>query len=173
MLSLWRDRNSLRTRPGHPILELFPTERKVDAALPERARGYLKQAIDSVHAPSGAIMLCASSVDAMLKEKGLTKGTLHSRINQAAAQHLITDDMAKWAHEVRLDANVERHSDLDQELPTADDAKRTLHFTEALGRFLFVLPALVAAGLREVEPATQKTRPESGAPPETIHNPRG
>jgi hypothetical protein len=49
--------------------------------IPDRAREYLEQAISSISAPAGAIMLAASSVDAMLKEKGLNSGKLYSRIN--------------------------------------------------------------------------------------------
>ncbi len=50
-------------------------------------------------------MLAASSIDAMLKEKGYKVGGLYDRIKQAAKDHLITDEMAAWAHDVRLDAN--------------------------------------------------------------------
>ena len=50
-------------------------------------------------------MLAASAVDSMLKEKGYKDGSLYKRIEQAAGDHLITAEMASWAHEVRLDAN--------------------------------------------------------------------
>lgn len=50
-------------------------------------------------------MLAASAVDALLKLKGYTAGSLYARIEKAAEDHVITQDMAKWAHEVRLDAN--------------------------------------------------------------------
>jgi hypothetical protein len=50
-------------------------------------------------------MLCASAVDAMLKAKSYKDGTLYGRINQAAKDHLITPEMAKWAHDVRIEAN--------------------------------------------------------------------
>ena len=56
-------------------------------------------------------MLSASSIDAMLKSKGYKKGNLYKRIEKAAEDHLITSEMAKWAHQVRLGANDERHAD--------------------------------------------------------------
>ena len=68
-------------------------------------------------APAGAVMLAASSVDAMLKEKGYNEGSLYARIGQARDDHLITADMAEWAHEVRLDANDQRHADEAAALP--------------------------------------------------------
>ena len=93
-------------------------------------------------------MLAASAVDAMLKTKGKKDGSLYQRIDQAAAEHLITSEMALWAHEVRLDANDQRHSDEQADLPNEDDAKRSIGFAAALGEFLFALPARVAAGRR-------------------------
>jgi hypothetical protein len=90
---------------------LFPDVATIDDALPERAANYLQQAIDSRHAPDGAAMLTGSAVDAMLKAKGLTKGSLYDRINEAVEKQLLTQDMADWAHEVRLGSNRPRHPD--------------------------------------------------------------
>lgn len=103
----------------------------------------------SINAPAGAVMLAASAVDAMLKEKKYLEGSLYSRIEKAAADHLITQDMANWAHEVRLDANDQRHADEARSLPTQADAKRAIDFAAALGTFLYVLPARVRRGLTE------------------------
>jgi hypothetical protein len=91
-------------------------------------------------------MLTASSVDAMLKEKGLKEGNLYKRIDAAAQQHLITAEMALWAHEVRLDANDQRHADEDAVMPNEADASKSIEFATALAQFLFVLPARVAQG---------------------------
>lgn len=115
--------------------------------IPPKPRAFLEQSIASIHAPAGAVMLAASSVDAMLKEKGYLEGSLYSRIDKAAADHLITSAMAKWAHRVRLDANDQRHADQTAALPTEQDAKRSIQFARALAEFLFVLPAWVEAGL--------------------------
>ena len=92
-------------------------------------------------------MLSASAVDAMLKQKSYLEGSLHSRINQAAENHLITQEMAQWAHEVRLDANIERHADQSEELPSADDARKTVEFASALAEFIFVLPSRIQRGI--------------------------
>jgi hypothetical protein len=82
----------------------------------------------------------------MLKEKGLKKGALYHRIEEAAKNGLITSEMAAWAHEVRLDANDERHADESAGLPTDEDAKKCIEFTRALGDLMFVLPARVERG---------------------------
>jgi len=140
---------------GHsePVQEYFPALSQVDEAIPDKPREFLRQAKESMHAPAGAIMLAASAVDAMLKLKRYVDGSLYTRIEKAAADHLITQAMAKWAHQVRIDANDQRHADEASELPNEDDAKRVIAFTTALAEFLFVLPALVSRGLEETKKA--------------------
>ncbi len=133
--------------PGtFPITHVWPAHQTVHASIPERARTFLEQAIASIHAPAGAVMLAGSSIDAMLKEKGLKKGSLYSRIEIASAQNMITAEMAAWAHEIRLDANDQRHADEEASLPNEAEASRAIEFATALAQFLFVLPARVARG---------------------------
>jgi len=124
-------------------------------SIPERARAFLKQAMECLHAPSGAQVLAASDVDSMLKAKGYKDGSLYSRIKEAEAAYLITPEMAEWAHEVRLDANDQRHADEDAPLPTRDEAEKTIEFAKALAEFLFVLPAMVSRGRRKPENQTK------------------
>ena len=140
-------------RPEFDVIEMFPSSTEVDEALPEKSRTFLTQALNSLSAPAGAVMLAASAVDAMLKGKGLKDGSLYSRIDKAAADHLITKDMAAWAHEVRLDANDQRHADEDASIPDVAAAKHTIDFTIALGQFMYVLPAKVKRGIADVKGA--------------------
>lgn len=135
------------------VTEMYPQPQQVSDEIPEPARTYLSQSAESLHAPSGAIMLAASSVDAMLKAKGYKKGSLYERIDQAAAQHLITADMALWAHDVRLDANEQRHADENAPLPGQGDAQRCIDFVRALGDILFALPARVERGRKAAQQA--------------------
>lgn len=132
-------------------MEIFPSSPEVDEALPEKARTYLRQALNSLSAPAGAVMLAASAVDAMLKGKGLKEGSLYSRIDKAATDHLITKEMAAWAHDVRLDANDQRHADEESLIPDAAAAKHAVDFATALGQFMYVLPAKVKRGMEEVK----------------------
>lgn len=129
------------------VSHYYPSPRSANDDLPERPRDYLQQAIESLHAPAGAVMLAASAVDSMLKANGLTEGSLNDRIDKAAEVGIITSGMAKWAHEVRLDANDQRHADSDSDLPTQEDASRVIEFASAVGEILFVLPNRVQRGL--------------------------
>ena len=129
----------------------FPDVPTLSKAIPDKARAFLIQAINSRHAPAGAVMLAASCVDEMLKQKKLINGTLYDRINQAAKQHIITEDMAKWAHKIRMDANDQRHADMNAGLPTRKEADNLIQFAKMLAEILFVLPAAVKQGIEESE----------------------
>ncbi len=131
---------------NRPISNIWPESQKISASIPTRAAQFLSQAIASLHAPAGAVMLTGSSVDAMLKDKGYVNGSLYSRIDKAASEHLITSEMAEWAHEIRLDANDQRHADIEAELPNHAEAQKAIDFSLALAEFLYVLPARVAKG---------------------------
>ena len=135
----------------HPNARMgtYPGDAYLDETIDPVAREYLRQCKESLHAPAGAIMLAASAVDAMLKSKGYKDGNLSGRIRQAASEHLITQDMARWAHQVRLDANDQRHADDGASLPEEEDARRSLDFALALAEIIFVLPARVTRGLNE------------------------
>jgi len=130
------------------VVEMFPFTVELNEAIPQKAKKYLQQAIDYIHAPSGAVVLCASAVDDMLKQKGLINGSLYSRIDSATNTNILTPEMAKWAHQIRLDANDERHADFDASMATSDDAKKCIEFTRTLAELLFVLPSKVTKGLQ-------------------------
>lgn len=136
--------------PGNALIgdisEIWPPAQTIPSEMPERPRQFLRQALDSKAAPAGAVVLAAGAVDAMLKDKGYKDGSLNTRIDQAAKEHLITAEMAAWAHDVRLDANDQRHADESAPLPNDADADKVIRFAMALGQFLYVLPAMVERG---------------------------
>lgn len=138
------------------VQKTYPEVKSIDAILPEKVKAYLQQAIDCTFAPSGSVMLCASAVDEMLKVKGYTQGSLYTRIDKAAKEGILTPDMEKWAHQVRLEANDQRHADVHASLPTVADAKLAIEFTQTLAEFLFVLPAKVTRGIASSLPTSTK-----------------
>lgn len=129
---------------------IYPEINSVDENIPGKVNEFLRQAIECTFAPAGSVMLCASAVDEMLKLKGYTEGNLHSRINEAVKKGLLTEGMGNWAHQVRLDANNQRHADINVQLPTVDEAKQSVEFTETLAEILFVLPAKISRGLSAI-----------------------
>jgi hypothetical protein len=133
--------------PNATVEDIFPGLRSVDDVVPPVAARYLQQAYESLHAPDAAAVMAGSAVDAMLKEKKYTEGSLYGRIDQAVADHLLTDEMGEWAHEVRLGSNRPRHADSEHPHVTKDQAEHAVEFADALAEFLFVLPARVERGL--------------------------
>ena len=130
---------------GIPLYWIIPAPKSLDKNLPQPVAHYLGQAQESVASPSASIVMSASAIDAMLKEKGLKEGSLFTRINKAAESGIITKDMAHVAHDVRLGANDERHADEDAALTTDEDARRCLDFAEAIAEMIFILPTRVKA----------------------------
>ena len=139
----------------HHIKTMFPPLPDVASELPGRAQTYLRQAYETRSAPDASAVMSASAVDAMLKAKGYEKGTIYERINEARDAHLLTADMAEWAHHVRLEANRPRHADSEDPHISPDEAKACLDFAEALGNFLFVITARVTRGLQKAKETEQ------------------
>ena len=90
----------------------------------------------------------------MLKHLKLTEGSLYARIDKAVEDHTITKPMGDWAHEVRLGSNRPRHADNDSPHISAEEAKQSVQFAEALGYFLFVLTARIERGTEAAKKAS-------------------
>jgi hypothetical protein len=129
------------------VVNLWPEAKTAHEDLPEPARAFLQQAFETLHAPDAAAVMAGSAVDAMLKAKGLTDGSLYTRIDQALANNLLTGGMAEWAHSVRLGSNRPRHADAERPHVSREEAKQSVDFAEALGNFLFVLTARIDRGI--------------------------
>jgi hypothetical protein len=133
------------------VVEVIPAAKSAHEDLPERARVYLDQAFQTLSSPDAAAVMAGSAVDAMLKELGYREGSVYKRIDEALADHKLTDGMAKWAHSVRLGANRPRHADENDPHVSAEEARQSVDFAEALGQFLFVLTARIERGIAAAE----------------------
>lgn len=127
---------------SNPLIDqIYPDVWQVSELVPERVRNYLDQAHRTLAAPDASVVMSASSIDAMLKDKGLADGSLYARIDQAVGEGILTQTMADWAHRVRLDANNPRHADEAIPHMTRDDAQRAFEFADALTEYLYLLPS--------------------------------
>jgi hypothetical protein len=127
---------------------LVPLVQSISTDIPPQAARYLTQARETQSSPDSSVMASASAVDAMLKARNYLTGSLYSRIVKAEQDGVLTKDISAWAHDIRLDANDERHADTAHTGATADDAARCFEFADALADLLFVLPARVKRGLK-------------------------
>lgn len=123
------------------VIRIFPDVWEVSALVPQTVRNYLTQAHRTLSAPDASVVMSASSIDAMLKDNGLSDGSLYSRIDQAVTNGILTQKMAEWAHRVRLDANNPRHADAATPHMSTEDAKRAFDFANALTEYLYLLPS--------------------------------
>jgi hypothetical protein len=128
------------------VAAVIPGVRTAHVDLPPPAKVFLQQAMDTLASPDASAVMSGSAVVAMLKELGYVKGSVYDRIDQAVADHKLTEAMGQWAHEVRLGSNRPRHSGEKNPHVSADEAKQSLEFAEALGSFLFVLTAKIERG---------------------------
>ena len=133
------------------IVEVFPGLARAHEDLPEIARKYLDQAMETLGSPDASGVMSGSAVDAMLKALGYEKGSVYERIDQAVEGHKITADMGEWAHSVRLGSNRPRHADKDNPHVSREEAQRSVEFAEALGNFLFVLTARIERGIKSAQ----------------------
>ncbi len=125
---------------------LLPEPKRAHEDIPEPARTFLQQALETLHAPDAAAVMAGSAVDAMLKDLGYTDGSVYARIETAVAQHKLTEGMGDWAHEVRLGSNRPRHADAEKPHVSSQEANQSVEFAEALGFFLFVLTKRIERG---------------------------
>src|SRR5437899_947056 len=74
---------------GVLVVAIFPGTLEASDELPNTARTYLQQALETLHAPDAAAVMAGSAVDAMLKAKGYTDGSLYARIDKAVTDHVL------------------------------------------------------------------------------------
>jgi len=124
--------------------KIYPSIVEISNDIPDPARQYLQEAKNAINdSPSGSIVISASAVDAMLKINGFVDGNLYQRIHSAGDAHLLTQTMVDWAHEVRMDANGQRHADEGVGLPSNEDAEKTFNFALMFAEYLFVMDARI------------------------------
>jgi hypothetical protein len=141
-----------------PIEAIYPGSRRAAPEIPEPARYFLQQAFETLHAPDAAVMVAGSAVDAMLKHRGLTEGSVHARIEEAVKKNILTPAMGEWAHVVRLESNRPRHADEKEPHVSPEEAQQSVEFTDALGLFLFVLSSRIKIGLEAAKKANAPSR---------------
>ncbi|MES0091026.1 DUF4145 domain-containing protein [Mesorhizobium sp. M0030] len=151
------------------IIELIPAPKSVHEDVPEPARTFLRQAMETLHAPDAAAVMAGASVDAMLKTLTYEKGSVYERIEKAVAEHKLTEGMGAWAHEVRLGSNRPRHADKENPHVSEAEAKQSVEFAEALAYFLFILTKRIERGKLAAEEASnpRDTGPEDAVQPRT------
>ena len=97
----------------------------------------------AVEAYRGAVLLARSVIEATAKDKGMTTGTLVTKIDAMYETRLIREDIRDGAHEVRYLANDAAHGDFAEPVPQTD-AELVLTLMDEVLEEVFQSPARVA-----------------------------
>lgn len=128
---------------GYSIHRVWPSVTSIDVpiAVPERVARNFVEAAESRKARhwNAACGIYRRCMEIALKEfaPNVEAWKLEKRIDKLAAEHRITPDIQKWAHELRLDGNEALHGDEDA---TEEMVDQMHHLTYFLLTYLYTLP---------------------------------
>jgi transcriptional regulator len=88
--------------------------------------------------------MARATVEATAKDKGITQGSLESKIDHLAASGHISEAMKEAAHEIRLAGNQVAHSDILNEPISVEDAAEIVELMDAILERAYQEPAKVA-----------------------------
>ena len=140
--SLYLDRQ-ITGKLAKPVLSPAPPDIEAPEHTPPNVARYYTQGMENVIKNwDAAGVMFRKVLDVGLKNTfpNDSKGTLYERIKRAADRHDLTPELAKWAHQIRLDGNDAAH---DEKPFSEEDAKRLQVFTDLVLRYLFTLPEMV------------------------------
>lgn len=97
----------------------------------------------SINSSMAAILMARTVVEATAKEKGITTGSLLSKIDELASQSIIRDGTKDAAHEIRHLGNDMAHGDI-ADLPDQQDVADVLALMDEVLNEVFQGPAKTA-----------------------------
>ncbi len=101
------------------------------------------KALDA-QAARASVAMARAVVEAMAKDKGITQGSLISKIDQLKAAGHISEPMKEAAHEIRLVGNEVAHSDIVDEPISSQNAAEVVELMDDLLERVYQEPAKVA-----------------------------
>lgn len=109
--------------------------------------------------PRGAVAIARSVVEAIAKDKGITKGSLKAKIDALRSADLINEAMKETAEEIRLAGNEAAHGDLVSEQLTIDDADEIVGLMDLMLERIYREPAELARIRTKRERRSQAQQP--------------
>ncbi|GAA1431358.1 hypothetical protein GCM10009616_18260 [Microlunatus lacustris] len=91
----------------------------------------------------GAVVLARSVIEAVAKDKSITSGSIHSKIEALFTKGHISEDIRDTAHEIRFAGNDMAHGDFETS-PGREDAEAILGLMGEVLQAVYVRPANLA-----------------------------
>lgn len=95
-----------------------------------------------INANRAAVLLARTTIEAIAKDKGITKGYLSDKIDEMAKQGIVTDQLRDEAHEIRHLGNDMAHGDLNVEV-NEEDAEDILGFLDSVIDYVYQQPMAI------------------------------
>ena len=133
----------------HELLRVSPSGPRIPEYVPENIAAFYDQGLDSLYRNFDAAgAMFRKSLDIALRMKFPdVEGSLKQRIDRAAKQHMLTEDLAEWSHRIRLGGNTAIHEDRPY---TQEEAQHLQVFCDLVLRYLFTLPGMLAKARQSV-----------------------
>lgn len=138
-----RPSDPYRTTSDKPISIIYPHPLPVSVSdiVPENIRIDMSEAklCLSISAFRGAATLARRTLQVICMEKGAKKEKLADQIDELSEKNIITDEIKKWAHEIRYVGNDAAHPN--DALVTKEDAEEILELLDSLCDVLYIAPS--------------------------------
>jgi len=138
-----RPTTSSSTTSSAHILMVYPNPlpSAVSHTVPENISTDISEArlCLSIGAFRGAATLARRALQVICKEKGAKKDKLADQIDELFVKNIITDEIKKWAHEIRYVGNDAAHPN--DEIVSREDAEEILDLLDSMCEILYVAPA--------------------------------
>ena len=136
---------------NHFIREIYPEPKKPEAPkhTPENVAKHLVAAKFNLNAGQyeTAAQAARTAIEVACNNIGASGKTLFNKIDNLKANHSITPDLAKWAHQVRIIGKTAAH-DLDDIAKI--DAEDAVAFAEMFSMYLFMLPGMLKERAKDI-----------------------
>jgi len=125
------------------ILKVYPAPlpKEVDDVIPDNIKSDIIEAriCLSVNANRAAAVLARRALQVICIEKGSKKNKLVEQVDELFTKSIITDEIKKWAHEIRYVGNDAAHPN--DTSVSRDDAEEVLELLDSMCDTLYIAPA--------------------------------
>jgi len=140
------------------LWDIYPASRTVPDHLPPALEQEFREAVSNLNrgAWKSALAMARATLQLAVRERSAEGNNLAEEIEDLAAKHILTTDMAEWAREVRLGGNLALHPKAGQSV-SPEEATEIIDFADALLTYLYTIPAQVAARRQQTKEADSST----------------